>query len=89
MKTTYAIAALAALVLAPSAHATCKEAARWAAEKEYGNDPVRTQVRTIEEGKEYLVTVGIGNPEDGAHSYRVYFPGNVCDPRFAEVSETN
>jgi hypothetical protein len=52
---------------------SCSKAALNAAEDEYGNDPMRTHVKVVEKGKRYEVTVGIGNPEDGAHEYVVTF----------------
>ena len=69
------------------AHASCSSAALWAAENAYGNDPIRTRTETVINGKEYKVTVGIGNDEDGAHTYRVTFKDGSCDPRSAQVCD--
>lgn len=83
------LAVLALIAGISSANATCKSAALWAAESEYGNDPVKTRTVTVVDGEEYEVTVGIGNAEDGAHTYRVTFKDGKCDPKTADVVEIN
>lgn len=87
MKKYLGLMALVTLASAASAHATCTSAAVWAAENAYGNDPIRTRTTTVEVGREYKVTVGIGNDEDGPHTYRVIFKDGVCDPKTAEVTD--
>lgn len=64
----------------------CRAPALNAAETEYGNDPVRTRTKVVTKGKKYLVTVGIGNPEDGAHDYFVVFAGD-CTKSAPTVTE--
>ena len=54
--------------------ATCGSAALSVAEDEYGNDPMDTHV-TPKKNQFYVITVGIGNPEDGAHTYLVKCQG--------------
>jgi hypothetical protein len=64
----------------------CAKPALAAAEKEYGNAPDRTAIKALIKSKHYRVTVGIGNPEDGAHDYYVDFPsGCSSTPKVAEV----
>lgn len=64
----------------------CAKAALSAAESEYGNDPMRTKIKVLTAGKKYAVTVGIGNPEDGAHDYYVEFAGACTSkPKVTEV----
>lgn len=64
----------------------CTKAALSAAEDEYGNDPMRTHVKVLTKGKRYAVTVGIGNPEDGAHDYYVDFAsGCSSKPKVTDV----
>jgi hypothetical protein len=71
---------------ATQAHASCASAALWAAEDVYGNDPMRTRVKQLNENT-FRVTVGIGNVEDGAHTYQVTFEEDVCDPKKAVVCD--
>lgn len=42
----------------------------------------------IAKGKKYRITVGIGNPEDGAHDYLVVFTGDCTKskPTVTEVT---
>jgi hypothetical protein len=54
----------------------CHKPALDAAESEYGNDPMRTRTKVLIKGKKYIITVGIGNPEDGAHDYLIVFSGD-------------
>jgi hypothetical protein len=64
----------------------CSKAALSAAETEYGNSPDGTKVQVLTKGKKYRVTVGIGNPEDGAHDYYVEFSGDCSSkPKVSEV----
>jgi hypothetical protein len=86
-KRSLVLSAFAIFATIASASASCKSAALWAAESEYGNDPVRTYTKTIKDGEEYQITVGIGNAEDGAHTYRVSFKNGVCSPKTADVVE--
>jgi hypothetical protein len=74
------------MVISMQAHATCSSAALWAAENAYGNDPMKTRVKELEPNA-FDVTVGIGNPEDGAHTYLVTFEGPTCDPTDATVCD--
>jgi hypothetical protein len=85
MKKIIILSALATLV-SLQAHATCRSAALWAAENEYGNDPHETRVSEVNDHT-FKVTVGIGNDEDGAHTYRVSFQDGSCDPRSASVCD--
>ncbi len=68
------------------AHATCASAALWAAKNVYGNDPIRTREKQLTKDT-FEVTVGIGNVEDGAHTYQVTFEGETCDPKTAIVCD--
>ncbi len=64
----------------------CAKSALSAAEDEYGNDPMRTKIKVLTPAKKYAVTVGIGNPEDGAHDYYVEFSGSCSSkPTVTEV----
>ncbi len=64
----------------------CTKPALAAAEAEYGNAPDGTKVKVLTKSKKYRVTVGIGNPEDGAHDYYVEFPaGCSSTPKVTEV----
>jgi hypothetical protein len=64
----------------------CAQKALTAAEKEYDNDPMRTKTIVLTKSVKYVVTVGIGNPEDGAHDYYVTFPsGCSSTPKVTEV----
>jgi hypothetical protein len=76
------------LAAAPAAADPCAAKALAAAEKAYGNDPLKTKVKTVSAGKKYVVTVGIGNAEDGAHDYNVTF-GHGCasEPSVSEVKQ--
>lgn len=74
------------MVVAFQAHATCKSAALWAAENAYGNDPIKTRTHQLTSDT-YEVTVGIGNEEDGAHTYQVTFEGPTCDPTTAVICD--
>jgi len=74
------------MVISMQAHATCGSAALWAAENTYGNDPMRTRVHQLTSDT-FEVTVGIGNDEDGAHTYQVTFEGPTCDPKTATVCD--
>jgi hypothetical protein len=66
----------------------CVAAALDAAEKEYGNDPEGTKVKTLTKGKKYRVTVGIRNPEDGPEDFYVVFPsGCSSKPQVSDVPE--
>jgi hypothetical protein len=85
MKKMMILSALA-MVISMQAHATCKSAALWAAENAYGNDPMRTETKQLTDDT-FQVTVGIGNPEDGAHTYQVTFEGPTCDPTQATVCD--
>jgi hypothetical protein len=58
----------------PASSGNCSAAALGVAEDEYGNDPMRTDI-TSRPNQFYVVTVGIGNPEDGAHTYLVKCQG--------------
>ena len=58
----------------------------WAAENAYGNDPKETRVKQLTSDT-FQVTVGIGNAEDGAHTFQVTFPENSCDPKNAVVCD--
>ena len=57
---------------------TCRAIALGAAEDVYDNAPHTTSVKTIALGRDYRVSVGRGNPEDGEHYYNVSFP-NGCE----------
>ena len=85
MKSLFAAALAMTFTSAAFAHDVCREKALNAAENDYGNDPMKTEVQTITKGSEYHVNVGIGNPEDGEHSYLVTFPAG-CDQQ-ATVTE--
>jgi hypothetical protein len=64
----------------------CSKPALNAAEAEYGNAPEGTKVKALTKSKRYLVTVGIGNAEDGAHDYYVDFAsGCTSKPKVTEV----
>lgn len=85
-KVSFVLIALATFTVAASAHATCKSAALWAAENTYGNDPVKTRTHQLTSDT-WEVTVGIGNAEDGAHTYQVTFEDGKCDPKSAVVCD--
>jgi hypothetical protein len=70
----------------PSSAKSCKANALDAAEEEYGNDPDRTEV-TTRPNNYFVVTVGIGNPEDGAHNYLVHCPSPapLCNCEAKEI----
>jgi hypothetical protein len=69
-----------------SSRDACTAPALAAAETEYGNDPVRTHVKTLVKSVKYRVTVGIGNAEDGPVDYYVTFPsGCRSTPNVTEV----
>ncbi|MGZ3691763.1 MAG: hypothetical protein ACXVAX_09675 [Pseudobdellovibrio sp.] len=59
----------------------CRGLALSAAEDAYSNYIHKTIVKTIIPGRQYLVTVGIGNVEDGAHTYRVTFNNGCVDEK--------
>jgi hypothetical protein len=65
---------------------SCSKNAVQAAEEEYGNEPDHTEV-TKRPNNYFVVTVGIGNPEDGAHSYLVHCPSAapLCDCEAKEI----
>jgi hypothetical protein len=64
----------------------CAKPALAAAEDAYGNDPMRTKVKALVKGVKYFVTVGIDNPEDGAHDYYVTFAsGCSSKPKVTDV----
>ena len=69
------------------AHATCASAALSVAESAYGNFINRTSLKPVIANKQYLVTVGIGNPEDGPHTFRVTFRDNTCNPKNVQVCD--
>jgi hypothetical protein len=85
MKKMMILSALS-MVISMQAHATCGGAALVAAENTYGNDPTRTRVKEVTPDT-FEVTVGIGNTEDGAHTYAVKFEGGSCDPKTASVCD--
>ena len=66
----------------------CHAPALNAAETEYGNDPVRTRTKVLVKGKKYIITVGIGNVEDGPHDYLIVFSGD-CTKTTPFVKEVN
>jgi hypothetical protein len=67
---------------------TCRKPALDAAEREYGNAPETTKVEAETKGKQYRVTVGIGNAEDGPHDYLVEFPaGCSSTPKVSDASD--
>jgi hypothetical protein len=57
---------------------SCRAKALDAAEVQYGDDPMKTEVTTVVTGQKYDVRVGINNPEDGEYDYTVTFP-NGCN----------
>jgi len=71
----------------PSSAKSCASTALKMAEDEYGNDPKECHV-THKNAGVYVVTVGIGNAEDGAHTYKVTFEDpKACDIQTATVVE--
>lgn len=75
------------LAFVSTAHASCSAAALWAAENDYGNDPMKTSTKTLVPGHEYQVSVGRGNAEDGEHVYIVTFTDGTCNPKTASVCD--
>lgn len=86
MKKVLVLMASVSVLASIQAHATCSSAALWAAEAAYGNVPMRTRLKQLTSDT-FEVTVGIGNPEDGAHTYQVTFEGPTCDPKKAVVCD--
>jgi hypothetical protein len=68
----------------------CRAKALTAAEEAYfgisGNPPHGTRIAVLSFEREYEVTVGIGDPEDGAVNYIVTFPNGCASQPF--VRET-
>jgi hypothetical protein len=87
MKKMIVLSALS-MIMSAHAYATCANAALWAAGNAYGNDPKRTTTPKQLTSDTWEVTVGIGNHEDGAHTYQVTFASpNSCDPKTAVVCD--
>ncbi len=74
-----------------SAHAnpqSCAATALTLAENAYGNYIHETRTKVLVPNKQYLVTVGIGNYEDGAHTYRITFRDAYCKPSNVQICDT-
>ena len=52
------------------------------------SENIGTKIRALTKGKHYRVTVGIGNPEEGAHDYYVDFAGACSSKPKACVSQS-
>jgi len=74
-------------IIGAQVHASCSSAALTAAQDAYGSYIYDSKIAAVRVNKEYLVTVGIGNVEDGPHIYRVTFVGKYCNPMNAQICD--
>ncbi len=87
MKTLLFLSPLLAFNIAHAQTVTCSAIALSLAENAYGNYFDGTRIKVIAENKQYNVTIGIGNQEDGPHTYRVTFRDSHCNPKNVQVCD--